>query len=821
MFSASKSGQYQGYQISRSVRLRASANGFFSRSLVAGTNPADTSNFRKTFSFWVKRGVLSSAQHIFSNSISSTNRWQINFPVGDTINVFAVEGGTTVLNLTTSAVFRDPSAWYHITIASDTTLATAADRIKIYVNGVLQTVTGTNATLNSSTAAFFFTPGTGTWFARIGNEAANGTGVAQLDAYLTEINVIDGQTLTPSSFGIFNAYGVWSPTKYNGTYGTNGFYLNFSDPSAATAAAIGADRSGNGNNWTPNNISVTAGATYDSMLDVPTPWGDGGNGRGNYCTLNPLKNNASLTSGNLDIAGPTTGGNYSAFCTHATNSTPIYYEATIKNYNSGSIGFAGFAKPQVAIVTTLPGTTGSFGFRPSNSTWTSYLNGTSTSLTGLSGAVTNDVLMVAFNPSTGKAWIGKNGTWYNSGNPAADTNPTLSGIDTGIDWNPALNIYRDASNFIEFSVNFGQRPFSYTPPTGFNALNTFNLPEPSIDNGGLYMAATTYTGTGASLSVNNTVNNASFQPDFVWVKGRSGATDHALYDAVRGVQLQLESNTTTAETTETTGLTAFNSNGFTVGALAQMNTNTATYVGWQWNAGGSTVTNTSGSISAQVRASTTAGFSVVTYTGTGASSATVGHGLGVAPRFFIIKQRNGSTYNWLAYHASLGAGSYLSLSATSGSAADTTMWSNTAPTSSVITLSSGANIVITNPNTGTMLIYAFAPVTGFSAFGSYTGNGSADGPFVFCGFRPRFVMVKRTDGVSNWSIRDTSRNAANTATAGLFADTSAAESTQAAIDILSNGFKCRDAGGAATNASAGTYIFAAFAENPFKYSLAR
>jgi len=341
----------------------------------------------------------------------------------------------------------------------------------------------------------------------------------------------------------------------------------------------------------------------------------------------------------------------------------------------------------------------------------------------------------------------------------------------------------------------------------------------AIPDGRTVMAATTYTGTGATQTINNSANGVSFQPDLVWVKGRSGATDHAWYDAVRGVQKQIESNTTTAETTETTGLTAFGSTGFTIGALAQMNTNAATYVGWQWNAGGSTVTNTSGSISAQVRANTTAGFSVVTYTGTGAN-ATVGHGLGVAPRMFIVKERSVAGDDWYVYHASLGAANTVFLNTTSASTAGgSAAWNSTAPTSTVFSLGTSVGV---NQNTQTYVAYCFAAVAGYSAFGSYTGNGSADGPFIYTGFRPRFVLIKMSSAVAFWRIHDTSRNPSNVADLSLYPNANYADTTAVSEywDILSNGFKLRTSD-SEQNANGGTYIYMAFAENPFKYANAR
>jgi len=345
----------------------------------------------------------------------------------------------------------------------------------------------------------------------------------------------------------------------------------------------------------------------------------------------------------------------------------------------------------------------------------------------------------------------------------------------------------------------------------------------AIPDGRTVMAATLYTGTGATQTISNSANGVSFQPDLVWVKGRSGATDHAWYDAVRGVQNQLESNTTTAETTETTGLTAFGSSGFTVGALAQMNTSSATYVGWQWNAGGSTVTNTSGSISAQVRANTTAGFSVVTYTGTGVT-ATIGHGLGVAPQMIIVKNR-AAAESWRVGHSFMNNGSspwnyYMNLNGTAAQTASSAMWNNTAPSSTVFTISNDSAV---SGNGQSHVAYCFAPVAGYSAFGYYTGNGSADGPFIYTGFRPRWIITKSstlTTGASVWVIADSSRLGYNADNATLNANETDAENNSQRLDILSNGFKQRTSP-TSSNGAGQDYIYMAFAENPFKYANAR
>jgi hypothetical protein len=337
----------------------------------------------------------------------------------------------------------------------------------------------------------------------------------------------------------------------------------------------------------------------------------------------------------------------------------------------------------------------------------------------------------------------------------------------------------------------------------------------AIPDGRTVMAATTYTGTGANLSVSNAVNGVSFQPDYVWLKSRSAATNNRNYDSVRG-SYYLVSNSTAAEVAS--GTMAIQSNGFLVGTDSDINNNGSTYVGWQWKASNATaVSNTSGTITSSVSANTTAGFSVVTYTGTGAN-ATVGHGLGVAPSMIILKQRNAVDY-WTVWHTTLGSTGYLLLNSTNGSSTAATYWNSTLPTSSVFSLGSDSR---PNGSGTTYVAYCFAAVAGYSAFGSYTGNGSTDGTFVYTGFRPRWVLIKISSGsTGDWYLLDSSRDTYNVASNTLFPDLSNAEGTGANfIDFLSNGFKLRNAGGS-TNGSGYTFIYATFAENPFKYANAR
>jgi hypothetical protein len=341
------------------------------------------------------------------------------------------------------------------------------------------------------------------------------------------------------------------------------------------------------------------------------------------------------------------------------------------------------------------------------------------------------------------------------------------------------------------------------------------------------MAAVTYTGTGGALNIRNSVNNVSFKPDLVWLKGRLTAYNHALFDSIRGVRNVLISNSSVQEQTEPVGssLESLNSNGFTLGrgvaTYANVNTSAQTYVAWQWKAGDSVVTNTQGTITSQVNANTTAGFSIITYTGNGTAGATVGHGLGVVPSMIIVKSRK-STADFCVYTAATTSVNRLLLSQNNNAAADSTMWNNTAPTSSVFSI--GTNIGV-NAGTVNYVAYCFAEIAGFSRFGSYTGNNSADGPFVFCGFRPKWVMIKRTDVAGDWYIHDTSRDTYNAGIANVASNLAFAENSFVStsyFDCVSNGFKLRqDNTSGYHNASGGTYIFAAFAEHPFKYSLAR
>jgi hypothetical protein len=554
--------------------------------------------------------------------------------------------------------------------------------------------------------------------------------------------------------------------------------------------------------------NATVGAGNDSLVDVPTNYGTdtgvGGEVRGNYCTLNPIGlGGGTLSNGNLALTTSTTVASVGSL---AMTTGKWYWEVTLTTSSNPRVGVYNIGAANPAGL----GDTAN-GWCLLNSPSRTFNNGSTTSYGSFVGS-SGSVVMVAYDADLGRIWYGENGTWLASGSPATNANPSQTGV-TGRAIVPASSS-GTGSNVHDF--NFGQRPFAYTAPSGFKALCTANLPAPTITKPSSVFDVVTYTGTGSTLTPTSSLG---FNPDLVWIKSRSAATDHTLYDSVRGAQARLESNTTDAEVTSDNGLTAFNSNGFTLGTLAQVNTNAATYVGWTWDGGSSTVTNTAGSITSSVRANASAGFSIVTYTGTGAN-ATVGHGLGVAPSLVICKSRSNTFGNWGVWHTALLGTEYLLLNTTGAKATLAAAWNSTVPTSAVFSVGTDVGV---NNNGGLQLAYCFAPVAGYSAFGSYTGSTSTsgEGPFVFCGFRPRFILIRNVSRVENWIIHDTARDTYNVTTAELIPNSSGAEGNTTPFDILSNGFKIRTSTNTGINANGETHIFYAVAESPFSLARAR
>ena len=786
-----------GYQISRSLRFNSADSAYLSRTPAVAGNRTTW-----TWAGWLKRSGTSRDVLLaqwsglgFAFEIDSSSR----------IDAYDYTSGYD-WHLISTPVYRDPSAWYHIVFAYDTTQATASNRIKLYINGT-QVTTFSTATYPSPSYAGYVNTASA-------HEIGGAFGV-YLDGYLADIHFIDGQALTPSSFTEVSATtGQLIPKAYSGSFGTNGFWLKFSDNSAATAAALGNDYSGNNNDWTPNNLSVTAGAGNDSLVDTPTSYGTdtgaGGEVRGNYATLNPNMTRDSFitySNGNLDFTQAASTGQAQQMSTQATigvASGKWYWEVTKVSTDN--------IHPGVAVSMDVAGdVVPSAGYLFYQKDGTFSASGFTLPSSGASQTA-GDVIGVALDADNRTVQFFKNGA----------SQGTATNGPTGQTWFPSTAVWTSSASG-GATCNFGQRAFAYTAPSGFKALCDTNLGAPVVAKPNTVMDVALYTGNGST----QTISGLGFSPDLVWIKPRSQPYHGALYDVIRGTGKILYSSLTNSEDTYANSLTAFNSDGFSLGADGSntSNSNGTTHVAWTWDAGTSTVSNTSGSITSQVRANASAGFSVVTYPGdrTSAGNSTIGHGLGVAPGLVITKSRSNSS-RWVVQHSSLGSDDYLELNTTAAVEDSVSVGAGALPkpTSTVFYASwiSGLNV-----SGQTFVAYCFAPVVGYSSFGSYTGNGSADGPFVYTGMRPRWLLIKDVSSGSafgNWMIKDALRPSYNTTTGNLYANAANAEDNASSVDtdILSNGFKLRGTyGGINTNAV--TYIYAAFAESPFAYARAR
>jgi len=701
MFSAAgKSAVTSGYNINNSLRLRSSASAYLSRT------PASAGNRRTwTLSMWFKLGALPTADNNLYRSSSDAAANQIwvyfNSSNSNALN-FGIRISSTNYQLQIAPIHRDPSAWYHLVYAVDTTQATSSNRAKIYINGqqVTTFLSSSYPPQNSDTS----TNNTGSH--AFGSTVSGG---GYFDGYMTEVNFIDG-------------------------------------------SALGKDFSGNGNYWTTNNISVTSGVTYDAMIDSPTNGASGTQPVGNYCTLNPLESFTNPVPQQANLYVP--GTDYSQLKGTMSVSTGKWYFEWV-SIGSNLPPYVGVSKASITSWSNV--TTSGISWYGHNESY--YKNFTATSLVSVSAMSVGDIIGVAFDCDAGTVAYYKNNTLVHTDTtltPNELVAPTLIGTFSGGSWSSA-------------AFNFGQRPFAYTPPTGYQALCTTNLPDSTIKKGNLHMDATAYTGTNGSPTTQ--VISSNFQPDLLWFKKRSASYDHG------------------------------------------------TLVAWTWKAGGTSTVNTSGTISSNVSVNATAGFSVVTYTGNG-SNSTVGHGLGVAPKMIIVKNRTtgAGNGNWAVYHASLGATKYLLLNTSDAAGTSSTRWNDTAPSSTVFTV--GITGTVNDPSNN-YVAYCFAEIAGFSKFTTYTGNGSTDGPFVYLGFRPKFVMVKGDVAGVDWAISDSTRNTYNVVNARLQASLTNAEDTgDSWCDFLSNGFKIRSTN-TNQNYNGYTFIVMAFAENPFKNALAR
>jgi hypothetical protein len=549
--------------------------------------------------------------------------------------------------------------------------------------------------------------------------------------------------------------------------------------------------------YTTQAVGNTSDATTDNLVDSPTLYGHdmglGGEVVGNYATLNPISSvppygqtTPTLSNGNLTYSG--VSGYTNVDSSIAITSGRMFFEVTL----------AGTVSDASAYIIGLNSPGGYFrtaGIR-GNATGNGITFTTGSNFSYASG----DVIGVAFDYDINVITYFKNGVQQCTGTTNGALNRPISA------W-----IQSGGNASVVFHVNFGQRAWAYAPPQGFSALTTKNFARPtgSAAAPNQYFDTVLYTGTGAAQTI---TMPSGFTPDFVWIKRRNSANSHLLADSVRGNTKVLLSNDTGAELTDAS-YTTFVSGGFSVsGTGNEINNSSAPYIAWCWKANGAAVSNTAGTITSQVSANTASGFSIVTYTGNGTAGATIGHGLDVAPSVIFPKVRSRSGDNWHCYHSALGGTQGILLNATNAASTDAGFWNNTNPTSSVITL--GAYNTFSGQ---TYVAYCWAEVPGFSKFGSFTANGSVDGPFVYTGFKPRWIMIKASSSTSQWVLIDTARDTFNSsASSSIFANSNSAEetgNTAEAFDIVSNGFKLRSNG--RVNVNGVTHIYMAFADKPF------
>ena len=794
------SGGFYSYSIDQSLRFDAASESELSRTFASGGNRR-----KWTFSTWIKRTTLTPSgndDYIFGIRTAANNAsfMFLNWRAGDDLIVT----GQSTLWLRSDRVFRDVGAWYHIVWSLDTDNSTASQRMRLYVNGSELTSFSTDSRSSLS-----------------GDQAVNAaaehnigrhpssTGYG-LGAYLAETHFIDGQAYDPSYFGE-TSNGIWVPKAYSGSYGTTGFYLSY-----ANSSAIGDDLSGNTNDFTATNLAAS-----DVVPDSPT---------NNFGTMNPLdKNSMTVSEGNLKVVP---SGDYKAI--RGTFGIPTsgkwYFEARILTPGGGNV-----QDNQIGVTTQENVLTGSSPYPQAFTYGVGYIGsgqinrGGSAAQTSLTAFTAGKILGVAVNVDDDEV------QFYLDGSAVGTTHALVSTTE------PNFAFYVGATNRGAV-FNFGQDStfagaisaggnadangigdFAYAPPANHLALCTSNLSDSTIGpNSGVneqaddYFETVLYAGTGSTQSI-----TGIFQPDFVWIKARDGAgsgRQHMLFDSIRGATKVLRSHLANDEVTVSTSLTSFNSDGFTIGGDSDVNTNSENFVAWNWKAGGTAVSNSNGTITSSVSADQGAGFSIATWTGNQSAGATVGHGLSQKPEMYWVKAR-GASASWAVYHSALGATKWMLLNSTQGVTTTSQEWNNTEPTSTVVSLgTSSAN----SNQSATYVGYFFHSVEGYCKVDSYTGNGSSDGTFVFTGFRPAWVIIKRTAS-GGWHMFDNKRAfAGNEIDVRIEAQDTGQENTSGPphIDFVSNGFKLRTTFDN-MNASGGTYIYLAFAEAPFKYANAR
>jgi len=787
------SGASTGYKIQRSLRFNSADSAALKR-----TPSSDGDRQKWTISLWWKKGkwniTSGGTEYLCAAKLNANNNDGIYIHDDEILHFKQELSGNTKTRQGTRRL-RDTSGWYHIVVAQDTTQGDADDRLKVWINGQQETMSGNTIGENSSGN---FSRDCAHYIGSSKN-SSNANPLAESNGYIADFHFIDGSQLDYTSFAETDSEtGVYIPKKYTGSYGSNGFKLNFSDNSDVTAATLGADSSGNGNDFTPVNMSVSAGPDNDSVTDTPT---------NNYCVLNQNYQNGSeepgaISDGSLKFVPngseyemcpgtlPVQDGKYYFEVKHGGGSyltvglirgTGGSYDQYISYDPLGQVYGVGYNRAGNIVGASGDGATNGATLSSSPSAFT-----------------TNDIIGVATDVPNGTVKFYKNGTGED------ELEYTLTGLNDH-EWFPAVSGYN--SSDIAY-VNFGQQGFTYTPPTGHKAICTDNMAATSIKKPQDYFKPKIYTGT-VTEGGTQTESGIGFQPDLTWIKRRDDGNSSHIVDSQRGAGKYIESSSPNAESASNTNglLTAFTSDGFT---LTGGSTNavlcceeTATYVAWNWKEDAST-----------------AGFDIVLDEGTGLVH-TVPHSLGAKPELILRKGRTQSE-NWSVYSPYLNANDateYLKLNEGDVQANLNTIWDDTPPTNSVFTV--GTNGVV-NEDDVTYVSYLFKSVPGFSRIGFYKGNDDNFGPFVYCGFQPAFVMTKRMDSsAGSWLIYDNVRTTENPMHINLYADLPDEEFTNTGsdpqMDFYATGFKIKSSYHS-INHSDGPHLFVAFAHTPTKYN---
>ena len=761
----------------------------------SGITPDSDKKF--TFSCWFKLGEQGSRVNtgLFNSNTDGSNGGNVTryaplatFTANGNLFGYDYDSGGYNWYFSTNRTFEDTSKWYHFVLAIDTTQSTSTDRMKIYIDG--DQITSFSSTVYPALNQDLYT-------VMAGGYHILGLGYnAKFDGYIAEVNLIENQQLTPSTFGLTDtSTGRWIPKTLSGiTYGTNGFRLAFADSSA-----LGDDTSGNTKDFTATNLASTDQTTDSPSQNFPT--------FDNNQTIDNAGGTNIFSEGNLrvDMDYGGSGNQYGMALmnpAYAVTSGKYYWEHKLISQSHTNPSIYNLSMPGIIDLNKDADITSYIGHTSGPTTYSWYTlggyvfcDGTYDTQQYLPGGSTlpaiGDIINFALDMDNGAWYIGVNGTYVTANGAVGD--PTSGSARTGAVRTFAPNtrkyIYGTSTqsgfNCVD-EVNFGQKSFTHSIPTGYTKWQQDNVP--------------------------STDKNI---PGMCWVKNRDSASwYHTIIDSSRGALKEIYTNGSFVEATQANSLRKFLKGGYQTGEAGNWNNGGDRFVSWNWVANnGTSSANSNGSIASVVQANQTAGFSIVKYSGNSGSAGTIGHGLSAKPEWIMVKDRDASSYEWMVQHTSLGATHYGSISSTDPFYDNDTIWNDTEPTSSVFSIGTNGSV---NTGTNDYVAYVWHSVDGFSKFGSYSGNGDADGKFVYTGFTPVWIMVKRSTASGyNWQIWDTKRSPINPVTnQALFADGTFAEGGTSKLDILSNGFKWRGTE-AWVNASSVTYVYMAFAEHPF------